>query len=327
MGNALKAKDAEARKLFPGENVSCFKDSSELIAETDGQVSLNGNVVSVFEHYYVNGDVDYSIGNIDFNGNVTIKGMVLTGFEVKATGDIIVMKGVESAEVRAGRDVKISGGIIGGGDHIVCCGRNLYVNHLQNAHVEAQGDVHIANSCVQSLIYCNGKVVLRNLKGAIVGGMVNALCGVEARTIGTGFGTKTEIAVGKDFLIQKTVEELNTAVDFQCNNLQKIDKVLMPLLEMVKKGIALDVEKKDKLKLIIEKRSQIQKSISIMENKRAELEKQVPENVVAMVKIQGTIFADVTVRIKEHFKQISDPVEHVTIFYNRKHEAIEIGPY
>jgi uncharacterized protein (DUF342 family) len=115
------------------------------------------------------------------------------------------------------------------------------------------------------LIYCNGKVVLRNLKGAIVGGMVNALCGVEARTIGTGFGTKTEIAVGKDFLIQKTVEELNTAVDFQCNNLQKIDKVLMPLLEMVKKGIALDVEKKDKLKLIIEKRSQIQKSISIME--------------------------------------------------------------
>jgi hypothetical protein len=46
-----------------------------------------------------------------------------------------------------------------------------------------------------------------------------------------------------------------------------------------------------------------------------------------MVKIQGTIFADVTVRIKEHFKQISDPVEHVTIFYNRKHEAIEIGPY
>ena len=327
-GNALKAKEAEARKLVPGENVSCSKDGGELVAEADGQVSLHGNVVSVFEHYYVNGDVDYGVGNIDFNGNVTVKGMVLSGFEVKATGDIIVMKGVESAVVRAGRDVKISGGIIGGGgDHLVCCGRNLYVNHCQNARVEAQGDVHIANSCVQSSVCCNGKVVLRNQKGAIIGGVVNALGGVEARTIGTEFGTKTEIVVGKDFLIQKTVDEFNKAIDFQNNNLQKIDKVLTPLLEMVKKGTALGEEKKEKLKLIMEKRKQIKKSIAIMENKRAELEKQMPENTVAIVKIQGTIFADVTVKIKDHVKQVSDPLEHVTIFYNRKHNAIEVGPY
>jgi uncharacterized protein (DUF342 family) len=328
-GAILTAKEGSIRKLIAGENVRMSEDGHEFIAEAEGQVSLNGDVINVYNHYQVNGDVDFSVGNIDFNGNVTVKGMVLPGFEVKATGHITIMKSVESAQINAGGNLKVFGGIIGGlgGDNPICCGGSLYAHHLQNALVESQGDVHVVTSCVQSAVYCNGKVLLRGAKGVIIGGLVNALGGVEAEIIGTEFGTKTEIVVGKDFLIQKTVKEIKKALEFQYVNIQRIDKMLAPLLDLMKKGMLLSEEKKEKLKLIVDKRKQIKKSVSIMENKMADIEKQALANTAVMIKVRGALFPDVTVRIKEKSKQIDQPTEHVSIIYNKKHDDIEIGPY
>jgi len=59
--------------------------------------------------------VDFVTGNIFFNGNVVVCGTVLDGFEIKADGDIIVSKIVESATLTAGRDVIVKGGVLGRG--------------------------------------------------------------------------------------------------------------------------------------------------------------------------------------------------------------------
>jgi uncharacterized protein len=325
-GNVLKAADGEPKELLAGENVSFSSEKNEFIAEGDGQVSVNGNIINVFQHYTVNGDVDYSVGNIDFNGNITIKGMILSGFEVKATGDIVVHKGIESANVIAGRDLKVHGGIIGDGKHIISCGRNLFVNYLQNAVIEVQGDIVIANSCVQSNVLCNSKVILRSQKGAIVGGSVSALGGVEAITIGTEFGTKTEVIVGMDFLIQKTANEFQKAIVFHNENLHKIDKVLTPLLDLVKKGMILSSDKKEKITLIIDKRKQIKKSLNIMNGKLIELEKlSTSMTLPPVVKVSGVIYPDVSIRIKNCIKHITDAVKHAIFSYNKKNDEIDIG--
>ena len=158
-GKVLKATDGRVPILFPGENVTVSKDEREFIAECDGQISLNGKVLSVYRHYLVDGDVDFERGNIEFDGNVTIKGSVLEGATVKASGSVIILKNVESANVYAGCDVKVSGGIFNRNrDSIVVCGRNLEVYHLQNAKLEVQGDIHVGSSCIHSTVYCNGKM-------------------------------------------------------------------------------------------------------------------------------------------------------------------------
>ena len=81
----IKAINGESNVLCAGQNV-VVTDDGKFKAVCDGQISLNGKVLSVFLHYMVEGDVDYGCGNISFNGNVTIKGSVLPGFEVKAKG-------------------------------------------------------------------------------------------------------------------------------------------------------------------------------------------------------------------------------------------------
>ena len=86
---------------------------------------LNGTIIEVVNTYVVNGDVDYSTGNIQFNGNVVINGTVPDGFEVKAEGDIVVMKIAESARLEAGRDIIIKGGVQGKGKGLVSAGRDI----------------------------------------------------------------------------------------------------------------------------------------------------------------------------------------------------------
>ena len=164
LGKMIKAINGESNVLCAGQNV-VVTDDGKFKAVCDGQISLNGKVLSVFLHYMVEGDVDYGCGNISFNGNVTIKGSVLPGFEVKAEGDIVVMKNVDRATLKAGRDIKINSGIIGSKDTVVTCGRNLSAQYLQNAIVEAQGDVTIGNSVMRSVIFSAGNVVVNGIKG------------------------------------------------------------------------------------------------------------------------------------------------------------------
>jgi len=327
-GKVLEAIDGVVPELVAGENVSLSKDQKEFVAECDGQVSLNDKILNVFQCFYVEGDVDYRSGNIDFNGNVIIKGVVREGFKVKATGDITVMKDVESANVSSGRDLIVYGGIIcRGNNYKVICGRDLIVSHLQNATVEVQRDIYVGNSCVQSNVYCNGKMILKRQKGTIIGGIVYAMEGIDAKIIGTDLGAKTEVVVGNDYLLQKTANELKKTIEIYVENQKKIDTVLLPFINKIKNNIAIAMDKKDRLSIIIQKRKKIIKNINMLQCKLKHVESQISTDVSATIKVNETIFADVLVRIRDRSKKIFEKMNHVCFYYDKKNKEITTKPY
>lgn len=314
--------------MIAGENVSVSKDGKVYSCECDGQVSVDGKIINVFPNYIVEGDVDFGSGNIDFNGNILIKGMILAGFEVKATGDITVLKNVESANIAAGRDLKILGGVICRNNNgKITCGRDLYASHLQNSNVEVQGDVYIGNSCVQSTVFCNGKMFLQNQKGAIIGGLTSALGGIESKNIGNDFGTKTEIIVGSDFLVQKTSTQLRNVIKVYKENIQKIDSVLLPFMNQIKNKIAIGMEKKNRLATVINKRKQIKKSIDVLEWKLKDIETRYSSDISAKIKVTDTIYSGVSIRLKNCAKKTTEPIHHVSIHYDKKNKDLEFSSY
>ncbi len=296
-GKILPAEQGAADDILEGDNVRRGETGDQFYAECSGIVSFHDKILSVYPHYQVEGDVDMHSGNISFNGSVTILGSVKSGFEVKANGDIFIAGSTEAATIDAGRDIRINGAAVGGNNTILRSGRNFFAGHVQNAQIEAQGDITIVRSVMHSFIYSTGKIQLHDKNGSIVGGVVNGMRGIEAMSIGSPIGTHTEIVVGSDYLVKRRKSELQEVIRFHEANLAKIDTVLRPLMSIVKKGIPLGTDKKRRLGSIIDKRFTIIKQLRVVKRHHAELSDVDPSSINTKVTIRNTLFQDVTIKI------------------------------
>ncbi len=86
-------------------------DANLLRAVFNGQPVRCGNGVTVEQVLTVR-NVNVATGNITFDGTVHVDGEVLPGMKVHATGDIIVTGVIDGAELEAGGDIRVGGGII-----------------------------------------------------------------------------------------------------------------------------------------------------------------------------------------------------------------------
>ena len=77
--------------------------SGRVIAQVDGILEYQHGVLRVSRVFEVRGSIDFSTGNIDFDGTVIVRDGVRDRFEVKAMEDIIVDGLIEAATINCGR--------------------------------------------------------------------------------------------------------------------------------------------------------------------------------------------------------------------------------
>ncbi len=208
LGEVIEAKPGRERQIKVGNNVRISDDGEKYYSIIDGQFSKEHGLGNVFPVYEVKGDLDYSEGNIDFFGTVVIHGQVRSGFEVKAGGNICVMKTVGEAKLIAGGQVIVSGGFIGKEKGIIKAGSDVLLKFAEGGNIEAGEDVIVDNAVMHCNVVCGGKVEVKSRKGQIVGGSILARDEVYAKNIGTILGTKTYITVGIDTITIKKLEHL-----------------------------------------------------------------------------------------------------------------------
>ncbi|MCL1878796.1 MAG: FapA family protein, partial [Defluviitaleaceae bacterium] len=116
-GNVMPAPKTRAAGHIPrGKGTVLSPDGLHLIADVSGQLVLKEGKVSVSPHLEIPGNVDNATGNIDFNGQVTIRGNVISGFTVKAAGNIEVFGVCEAATLVSTEGSIVLGGGIQGAD-------------------------------------------------------------------------------------------------------------------------------------------------------------------------------------------------------------------
>ena len=86
----IPAKSGKSVPLPKGRNTEITEDGDTLIASMPGHVEFSGSTFQVKPVLDIDGDVDFSTGNIKFVGDVNIKGDVLSGFTVRSAGNIQV---------------------------------------------------------------------------------------------------------------------------------------------------------------------------------------------------------------------------------------------
>ena len=85
-GEEIPSKPGKEAHFKVGKNVVVNAEKTAMYALDGLLTKTEKGKINVFPVYEINGDVDYSIGNIDFVGTVVIRGNVLTGFRIKARG-------------------------------------------------------------------------------------------------------------------------------------------------------------------------------------------------------------------------------------------------
>lgn len=294
-----------APKLTKGKNTIITEDELRLVAETAGQLVVSGKQVSVSPVLTIKGDVDFSTGNIDFEGSVDIQGAVVSGFTVTAAGNIEVKGVVEEAVLTAEGSINLYGGIMGRGKGRVESGCNIFTKFAQNATIISRASIK-TNSLLHSAVSAEGSIILEGDNCFIAGGVITAGDEIRAKTIGSRTGTMTEIIVGHNNELTMRLEE----VDFGLKAAEEQYIKLNAAYDAFTKVMNIDdMDSKRKAQLL-----QLMQQRNLHRDRAQELEEE--KNIIqeAIRRIKGrvvaerVIYAGVKVSIGAAQKQLNDDI-------------------
>lgn len=198
---------------FDEKTVAAYKEDGKLVLRSliDGVVEFHAGKIAVGNHLIIDGDVGVKTGNIQFEGNVTVKGTVIDGFSVYATNDISILSelgvsNIDTIQSELG-DVFIKGGIFGKGKSKILAGRNIFVKHTNESILEASENIHIGYYSLGSHLKAQN-IMTDERKGKLIGGFIEARGKVRAGIIGNKMERKTVINV-QGFNRKQLKEELH----------------------------------------------------------------------------------------------------------------------
>ncbi|WP_460837901.1 DUF342 domain-containing protein [Noviherbaspirillum agri] len=289
-------------------------DLNLLVATLGGQPILFDTGVAVNPVIEVE-DVDLGTGSIKFEGTLRVRGDVKAGMRIKVAGDVIVNGMVEAAEITAGGNVAVKGGIVG---HVdvrpgsrslpettarIICGGSVQALFMESCHVEADKSILVYRSARQCELIAGEEIVAGKdgaKTGQIIGGRSQATLRVAAGSLGASSGVKTCVRVGFDPYLEKQIADKEHDFTHRCEEVDRVIKLLEYFRQNPKKGeggVAAKVEAT---------RQQLLASIAGIteELKALRAKEQLAEQ--ARVEVGSEIHDGVEVQIAQHMWQASE---------------------
>ncbi|HOO74438.1 MAG TPA: FapA family protein [Tepiditoga sp.] len=242
-GKEITGFPGEEVKLNLGENVE--RNENKILSKSPGELVFKQNpdksyFLDVSKIYHVDGDVDYSTGNIRFPGTVVIKGSVRPGFIIEAENDVEIKGVIESATVISKGNIFVSG-VKGAGKGLIK-GKNVNSNYLENANVEADENVIVRQAIINSSIKAGKVIKITSGGGRITGGYLVAGLRIDAPIIGSEINVRTTMEVGLAPEINEEFTVLNSQIMVDLENLKKVSTIIKSIQKLKDEG-KLDNEK------------------------------------------------------------------------------------
>ncbi|MDE5993450.1 MAG: FapA family protein [Oscillospiraceae bacterium] len=206
-----------------GTNTELTEDGTQIVALIDGNINYKSNAFVIDNVVTIAGDVDASVGNINFIGDVVVKGEVMEGFKISSNANIIVAGNVNGAQLEADGDVIIKKGCIN--SKVVAHG-SVTINFCERSDIKCDGTLTSSNFVICD-VYC-GELCVKGNTGGLMGGKYTSLSSVELSNIGTKNYTPTMLTIGDNALLaeerdslmkeieknQKSIEDLTLIINF-----------------------------------------------------------------------------------------------------------------
>lgn len=221
-GAPVPAESGVPAKFTVGKNTGVSTDGKKLVALVDGHIYYGHNHFIVEDTVTIKSDLDISIGNIDFFGDIRIRGNVLEGFTLTAGRNVTIDGSVFGSTIIAGGNVSIVGGLI---NSQVKSEGNVTTGFCENAQITAKGNVS-SKQFAFCEIFSYGSVSTVGQRGVITGGKITSMHDISAGIIGSEKYTPTEINVGDGSVLfarkrqcETELEEVTNALEMNTRNL------------------------------------------------------------------------------------------------------------
>ncbi|UMZ73389.1 FapA family protein [Natranaerofaba carboxydovora] len=320
-GEEVPPQPPKDKLLKKGKNTILDEENDVLKAEIDGQVVLNNDgTIHVFPVYEVSGDLDLSVGNIDFVGNVVVKGAVKSNLSIKAEGDVEIGKSADNCFIEAKGNIYVRGGIQGKSKGVIKSKGQIVCKFIENANVIADGDVTVSEAIMHSNVKGKNVYVTQGKRGLLVGGRIVASEEVHAKIVGSNLATATTIEVGLNPDLREKIDYLRDEYSKANENLDKTKKAVNILEKLEQTQGKLPPDKESMLLRLQRTEKHLTEKIEEIENEKEELERELEENTDGKVKVQDTAYPGVKIVISNVVRNNDDTRKKVTFYLNDEGE-------
>lgn len=187
-----------------GSGTVISNDQTKIYAADDGNLRWDKDRFVVDTTVTISDWIDAAIGNIDFVGDVVIKGGVMEGYRVKGK-NVTIRENVTNATVEATQSIELKSGAV---YSKLSCDGDIKMSFAENCTIYTKGNLS-SKSLVNCNVLCEGEVTVTGGKGVIVGGECICYHNIMASMVGSESYTKTVINLGNTAALMKSQKELN----------------------------------------------------------------------------------------------------------------------
>lgn len=294
-GLPVNEKRGRELPMLKGKGFEREDDGVTYTASIDGKITLLNDRITISPIYEIQGDVDISIGNIDFIGDVMIHGNVCNGVSIKSSGTITIDGVVEAAKIHAEKDVILRGGMLGGNKSTLYTKGNLFAQFIEYTIVEVAGNIE-ADVFMDCEVTCGGYITMNGKRAKIVSGHVYAAYGIDANDIGNVAEANTSVAVGVGSKEDAKLAEVRKRIK---QNKEIVDKIEYGLhqFEIAEREKGVSYQTDPRRMQLLRERIKYMAAINEDKDKEAKLDALIKGAKSATVKVVRNVYPGVVIRI------------------------------
>jgi uncharacterized protein len=284
-------------------------DPALLVSTIDGCVVFKGNSIEITACCDIRGNVDFSTGNVRFEGSVNIGGDVKSGFEVVAAGSVTVHGVVEDATIRAGGDVIVKSGFIGSGKGLITSGHDVKLGFIRNQKVVAEGTISVEKEALDASLHANKAIIVRGSGLGLAGGRAFAKEAMVLSKLGTEAEIKTELRLGNDPELARQIEELKSRLADLSQKSAYFASQLREIENSKKKSKDLFTALIDKMEKVMDQKTNIDIEAEKVQKQLDALVAGCKPSACPVLKVLGNVFPGTVLVINDVRRVIDQPLK------------------
>lgn len=137
-GYPLSPTPGEDFALPQGVNTKAIDNETKLVAARNGFLYRDQRYICVGCVYVIDGDVDFKTGNIEYFGDILVKGNVISGFSIVADGNISIHGSVEASYIESKKgSITLKGSVFGQNKATIIADKNINAENIQDSNLKA----------------------------------------------------------------------------------------------------------------------------------------------------------------------------------------------